>query len=237
MNIDFARPFQYVMEDKDWVKKVLIGGGIFFGSFVLSFLLVGLVGFLAIGGYLMRVAKNVADGKETPLPEFDNWGEDIVNGLKMFAIGFLWQLPGVLIRVVGTIAFVALAQAGEDAANVGGILMMGTTCIGLPLQLIGAIAAYLGIIRFYETGELAAGFRIGELIELVKSQAINLLLGIVIAMIAGFIANFGMIACIVGVFFTIFWAQLVNAHVIGQIMKLHRGTATSPSPMMRPAAR
>jgi hypothetical protein len=232
VNIDFARPFQYVFEDKDWIKKVLIGGGIFLASLLtLPLLLVGLAGLFAIGGYMIRVARAVADGKENPLPEFGEWGEDIGAGFKSFLIMFVWQLPGVIVRVIGTVAFLALAQAGDDAAAVGSMVMLGTTCIGLPLQLAGFILGYLGMIRFIETNELGSGFKVGELFGLLKSQAINLLLGIVIAIIAGIAAEIvGFIACIVGLFFTIFWAQLVNAHVLGQIVKLHRGSSGAPAP-------
>ena len=37
------------------------------------------------------------------------------------------------------------------------------------------------------------------------------------ALFAGFIAEFGVIACFIGLLFTMMWAYLVIAHVLGQV--------------------
>jgi hypothetical protein len=42
---------------------------------------------------------------------------------------------------------------------------------------------------------------------------------IILYMVASFIAGFGTIACLVGVLFTMFWAYLVMAHVLGQVQR------------------
>lgn len=238
MNIDFARPFQYVFEDKDWVKKVLLGGAVVFASILGIFLLVipGLIGFCALAGYQRRVALAVADGRENPLPELGEWGEDIKNGFCNLGIGFVWALPGILIGVLGFVAGLVLSNASEDA---GAMVIMASMCIRLPVQLAGVIFAFLGIIRFYETGEFGSAFRVGELLALGKSQAINILLGFVIMMVAAIAAEIvGFIACGIGILFTLFWAQVfVGGHVFGQIIKLNRASSGAPAPIMRPAMR
>ena len=229
---DIGRPFVYVFEDKDWITKILIGGAVFLGSMVLSLVLVGLVGFLLIVGYQRRVALAVADGAELPLPElFAQPGEDIVIGLKMMAIGFVWVLPAILLRIIGVVAMLVISGVGggnDDAAAAGGLIMIGTSCLALPLQILGSAIAMIGILRFWDTGELGAGFRVGEIWAFAKRQWVNLLLALVVMMGAGIAAEMvGLLLLCIGIFFTMFWSNLATAHAFGQIIRIDRATRAS----------
>nr|NIT54725.1 DUF4013 domain-containing protein [Fodinibius sp.]NIV09783.1 DUF4013 domain-containing protein [Fodinibius sp.]NIY23309.1 DUF4013 domain-containing protein [Fodinibius sp.] len=74
--------------------------------------------------------------------------------------------------------------------------------------------------RFAETGELSSVFRIGELWSFIQqdvgSYAIVLLLSFVVF---GFLAPLGIIACFIGAFFTLWWANLIFGHLTGQLAK------------------
>lgn len=219
MNIDFARPFQYVLEDKDWMKKVGISG---------LLVLIPIAGPLFIFGYQRRVAVAVADGKELPLPEVGPWGEDFMIGLKMIGIGFCWMLAPILLYLVGSIGGVLISQASPD---LGGIVIMGFMCLTIPVAIACGVFAFLGQIRMFDTGEFASAFRVKESIALLKSQWLNMLLGFVVMTIAGFLAYFGLIACLIGVIFTLAWAQVfVGGHVFGQIIREYRRSGGAPSP-------
>jgi len=43
-------------------------------GFILSPILIGIVAFLFISGYSVVVTRNVMDGVEQPLPDWDDWG-------------------------------------------------------------------------------------------------------------------------------------------------------------------
>lgn len=230
---DIGRPFAYVFEDKDWIPKVLIGGALFLGSFILAFVLIGLAGFLLIAGYQRRVSMAVAEGAELPIPElFAQPGEDMIVGLKMMAIGFVWVLPALVLRIIGVVAMLVISAAGggnDDAAAAGGLIMIGTSCLALPLQIIGSAIALIGILRFWDTGELGAAFRVGELWAFAKRQWVNLLLSLVVMMGAGFAAEMvGLLLLCVGIFFTMFWSNLATAHAFGQVIRIDRATRPSP---------
>jgi hypothetical protein len=229
---DIGRPFVYVFEDKDWITKVLIGGAVFLGSFMLSLVLIGLAGFLLIAGYQRRVSMAVAEGAELPIPDlFAQPGEDMVVGLKMMAIGFVWVLPALVLRVIGVIAMLVISAVGggnDDAAAVGGFVMIGTSCLALPLQILGSAIALIGILRFWDTGELGAGFRVGEIMAFAKRQWVNLLLSLVVMMGAGIAAEMvGFLLLCIGIFFTMFWSNLATAHALGQIIRIDRATRAS----------
>jgi len=62
--MDVGKAFGYVFEDKNWLIKLLIGGILLF---------IPVVNFIPIG-YALTALRNVAEGKESPLPEWDDWG-------------------------------------------------------------------------------------------------------------------------------------------------------------------
>ena len=227
MNIDFARPFQYVFEDKDWMKKVLIGG---------LLLLIPIAGPLFLIGYTRRVALAVAGGQELPLPEVGEWGEDFITGLKVFGVGICYMLLPLVLYIMGSVVGVVIAQASPD---LGSLVIMAFMCITIPVALACGVFAFLGQIRLFDTGEFGAAFRVKELIDLLKSQWMNILLGFVVMIAAGFVAEIvGALACLVGLLFTMFWSQVfVGGHVFGQIIKSYRtagGGAPAPSIMRTP---
>jgi len=235
-SIDFGRPFQFVFEDKDWLKKVLMGAVMMIGSILI-------LPYFILVGYQRRVALASAGGKDVPLPEWDRFGEDLGHGFKMFLIGFVWILPGVAVRLVGLIPVILAAVAenhghGGDAmsAATGGIFFL-TTCLGSLLTIAGMIAGILGVLRYIDVGELGAGFQPGELFRLLKDNVVNLLLTAVILILAGLAAEIvGFIACGVGLLVTMPWALMVAGQVYGQVIRIDRakrGVAPG-SPALQP---
>ena len=89
--MDIGKSFSYVFDDEDWVKKVAIGG-------VIS--IIPIVNFIAVG-YSLRALKNVAEGKERPLPEWDEWGDDWVKGLMVTLAGFIYAIPLIALSIIG----------------------------------------------------------------------------------------------------------------------------------------
>jgi hypothetical protein len=221
---DFARPFQFVFEDPNWLKKVLLLAVFFF---------IPLVGPFVVMGYQIRVMRQIADGNDAGLPEIV-FGEDLVNGLKLIVIVAGYMLPGMLIYFGGTILGVILSAAlgGNDpnstAAGLATIPMFGGMCIGGPLFFVGALLSPVGMVRYADTGEIGAAFRFGEVFAFIKNNAINILLAIVVGMIAQFIAQFGIILCFIGVFLTAAFANVVQGHAWGQVLKIDRARGGAP---------
>ena len=78
--LDFARAFRFVIEDPDWIKKILIGG-VFT---LLSAILIG----RAVRERVLRAAgaQRRPAGSERPLPEWDDLGGLFVDGLRAVAV-------------------------------------------------------------------------------------------------------------------------------------------------------
>src|SRR6478752_5815282 len=97
--MDIGRSISFIFADRSWVSKVLICGLLFF---------VPIIGWLLIGGYLLRLLHNVITGTEPALPEWNNWGGDIAGGLKAFVVGFVWAIPIFIIQAIGKAIDVSL---------------------------------------------------------------------------------------------------------------------------------
>src|SRR5437867_13015204 len=91
--VDFGRAFQFFFQDPDWVKKALIGGGLYLaGTLTLIVLGAGLLLYAIVSGYAMRVIQRAYAGDPRPLPEWEDYGGLLRDGLKMLALGVAYVL-------------------------------------------------------------------------------------------------------------------------------------------------
>ena len=212
--MDIGSSFTYMFEDESWIKKILIGG-------IVS--LVPIVNFAAMG-YVVEVIRNVRDGRPTPLPEWDQFGQMWMSGLWLAIIGLVYFIP---VLVLGCIMFLALGgfamfagNGGPDEAAAAGVLGIIPVCLGCLLVLWGLVLTVIGpaiVIRFAETGQFNAGFQFSELVSIIKvnpGSYLVVLLLLAVAMVI--IAPVGS-GCIVGLIFTQFYAWLVSGSLLGQL--------------------
>ncbi len=210
--MDIGKAFSFVLDDENWIVKVLVGG-------VLS--LIPFVGPILVYGYGLEVMENVIQGRSRPLPEWDDWGGKLVKGIMYLVISFVYALPIVLLGICfGLLMAVLGAAEAEEAINVIGSL--GGVCFGGFALLYGillTLALPPAIGRYLETGELGAAFRLGEVFALVRDNIGAWIIALVLSWLAGLIASLGIILCFVGVLFTAFWANLVMMYLWGDVYR------------------
>lgn len=214
--MDAGKSFSYVFQDQNWLVKILIGG-------ILS--LIPILN-LAVWGYWIEAMRNVAQGRDLPLPE---WGEDfggkLIKGIVIFVIFLIYSIP--ILLIYGCLAVLGAAAGDqEDAQSLVALLSLPLVCILFIYGLLLGIFSPAIFIQYATTGQLSSAFAFGRLFQLIGGNLGNYILAIVLGWVAGFIAFFGIIACFVGVFFTFFWAQLVTAHLYGQVA---RGPVPAPA--------
>ena len=71
--MDVAKAFTFVTEDERWMSKIGIGAAI-----SLFFFLIIPIPLLV--GYLVGITRNVKEGVERPLPEWDDFGQLFMDG-------------------------------------------------------------------------------------------------------------------------------------------------------------
>jgi len=226
--MDIGKSFTYVFEDPNWIMKVLIGG-------IVS--IIPIVNFAAIG-YMLTTLKNVADGQAQPLPEWGNFGDYFMKGLYAFIGILVYFLPMILIWccmfAVGFAGGIGASSAGRSSSDaiggVMGIVILCLQCIMGLYALVAAITLWAPMTRFaMSQNQLSIFWDFRGNFELISKNIANYIIALLIAWVATFVAGFGIILCVIGVFFTSFWAQLVNAHVFAQFWRAAQGQGTVPA--------
>ena len=204
--MDIGSSFTYMFQDKDWIKKILIGGVVLF---------VPIVNFAAIG-YMIQIIRNVRAGQPLPLPEWDQFGQYFKDGLWIFLIFLVWAIPIIVVSCLYGIGAAALGQ-NEDMASAVGLISACFWCVMVLWGLVIAAVSPAIMVRYTEIGEFMAGFRFSEIIAVISSNVGNYIIVIILIWVASLIASFGVILCVVGVIFTQFWSYLVAGNLIGQL--------------------
>jgi len=218
--MNYSTALSYIFQDKDWLKKIVLGG---FCLFIAVFS--GILFFAAFFsiGYYVSVQRHVMQGEEKPLPEWDNnWSKFFVDGLMGALILFVYF---IVIGGIGAIIIVNFALA--DMADYEKVLGIVFTALGILLGL--TIMGNLGLMQFAATNDFAAAFRLPEISQLLKNDfgnfvTIVLFTSLLNAML--FLAGLGIFSP-----FTNFWGYMVQAHLFGQFAK----GVNSTVPVVQPA--
>ncbi len=227
--IDLGRGLRFVFDDPDWIKKVLIGGG-------MAMLGIVIVGAFWLMGYWVRLVQRVSRGEDRPLPEWDDWSGLFSDGLKavgIYAAHLFGILLPVVLLVVGIVVFGTglsqMAKGSGDSDAIGGLMGLGvTSLIALAALVMMALMIYVpaALARYALTGRFAAGFEVMENVAFIRRNALNYALSLVLYLIGSFAARFGVFLCCVGMFPISFWALCILGWGLGETARLD-GTTVS----------
>jgi hypothetical protein len=225
--MDFGKSFTFMFEDPNWVRKLGIGTLVTLAGMFLSPVLIGLAGIFMLMGYGLDVVRNVLDGKEHPLPEWEDWGGFLIRGLKIFGVYLLWSLPFIIVAIPLGIGAALTSDNGRGVLEALGILItICGSCLAILYGLFLTLITPAIYIRLAATDRFAAAFEIGRLWALTRDNLGNviiaLILGYIVAgIISAIIAFLGVFAILIGLLvslpFAILWQYLVQGHLFGQI--------------------
>lgn len=158
----FQEGLSYPFKGENALGRNLIGG-----LLLVFFWLV--VPLLAFFGYIVRVLRTTAAGEEEP-PDFDDWGEMIVDGLKgvvvFAAYGIIpYALLGAVVSFVGILG---QASGGSGQAIVGGVGLLGfllTLVVSIVVQYVTPAA----LANFAREESVAAAFDFSTLKNVLTS--------------------------------------------------------------------
>lgn len=225
MNLDIGKAFTFPMEDQRWVAKLAIGGGLLLAGGIT--IIGNLFTVPVVIGYLIAMAHNVINGSPQPLPEWDNWGERWIEGVKAFVIGLAYSLPAIIVSLIISIPGSVLSNSSNNGAAATGILLsLAGGCINFILGIVVMLVLPAAIGRFAVAGNIGDAFKFGEILATVRRNiGTYIVIALLATFVAGFITGVGLIACFVGIAFTGFYASLMTYHLYGQAQRNTQGAS------------
>ena len=219
--MDIGKSFSFTFDDEGWLTKVLMGG-------LFSFLSIILIGVPFLIGYFLETLKNVYLGQPRPLPNWgDNLGGMFVKGIKAMVGVLIWSLPIIILSCAFGVINGSLGAAmpsGNSSAAQGavGVLVAVSFCFWCLIFLYSLVLTVVlpaALMNFAVDEKIGDFLAVGDLFGFISRNLGNYLIAIILYWVASAVASFGVILCVVGVFFTTFWSMLVGAHLFGQVYR------------------
>ena len=203
----------------NWSKVVILGV-----LFLFSFFIIPL--FLALG-YLFRIVKSSLAGAEE-LPDFESWGEMMIDGLKLFLVYLIYTLPAL---IIGIFSFISMWSAMRSLSYIthlngitstpnmlfsvlGGTLLVGLIIVGLYILLIYPIMMVaIGNMVYYN--EFQAAFRLDEIISLISQIGwVDLIVWYIVVFMVGIVLWFiGVIITIIPILGEIAFIFFISPYI------------------------
>lgn len=227
--VDYAKSLTFITEDERWMEKLGIGTVVLIGSFLLSFILIGLVGFLIVAGYCVRLLQNVRDDHPKPLPEWDQWGDDLIRGFKLVVVSIVWALPSIILSIPLGIGNAMVANGGEDAVNVFGSMIL--LCGGCLTALYGLFVLLMTpgySIAYARDEQISSGVQFSRILSWTRQNLSQVGVAVIVYLLASLVIGLvgglgGLLLCIIGLVVTIPLATLVTYlfqyHLYGQLAR------------------
>ena len=232
--MDVAKAFTYITEDDRWMGK--IGMGI-----IVSLASVLVLPAFLLSGYMIGITRNVMNGEKRPLPEWEDLGTLFKDGISIFVVSLVYTLPFWLLTCivfVSTIGFGGLSEAtemNEEAIAAGIFVTWGIVgCLFMIFLVAFFFISPAIVIQYVRQDDLAACFRFGEIIAIIRDNMGDIIIAgltpmaasLVFSMVMGAI---GMIPCVGLISIPIGFAfgpilSAVSGHLYGQIAGKTGGT-------------
>lgn len=164
---ELQRAVSYAFDDPQGITKLVIAAMIAAASVVFTPLMIGLVGWAIIAGYLVELVRRARGGEQYPLPHWDHIDTKLADGGNVLVALILYGLPNALLGCC------VIASSGFSEDNFG-VLLLPVFCCLVPLLLIynivlGPVLA-LGLVRYSETGQIGAFFQVGDILSTLRAS-------------------------------------------------------------------
>ena len=224
--MDIGKAFTFIGADPKWGTKLLIGGGLLVLGYLAFLTIIGwLFVFAIVLGYLTQLTRNIIVGEQQPLPDWVGWGTLMRDGFKAMAVSFVVLLPIVALGLPAIIAGVVLADSGyPGTSNLGACLVALGYCLVFPPSPLSYLLLPVAIGRYAATQQIGESLRPKAFFDTLGGAFGTYLLVVLLTfVVTQFIGYLGLVACGIGLPFTLFYSLLVNHHLYGQAYRQASG--------------
>lgn len=228
--MDYAKALTFLWEDPRWKEKLTIGTVVMLLSIALSPILIGFVGILIVMGYGVRLMQNVRNGNQYPLPEWDQWSEDLTRGFKLFVVSLVWLLPALLLSIPIVMGGVMMGVGDDNSSGfltgIGGLTFGLGYCLVILFGLFYALVTPGFTVWFARNEQISDGLKLTEVWAWTRKNLGSVVLVMIAYIVASIVIStvasiVGTLLCIVGLLVTLplgtLATYLYQYHLIGQL--------------------
>jgi Protein of unknown function (DUF4013) len=212
--------FGWAFRDPAWLGKVAVQGLI---------TIIPIVGWIATVGWLMMSFENARSGRN----ELPQAGFHLARGIGFFGVYIIYAI----VLNIPTVVFNSIGSHTVTTTN--GFNYTTGSPLGSLWQLLASLFLdFLTptlIVMVFHHG-FAGGFDLGNIWKYATGNPTNSIIGGLIIFVSGLIAGVGIIACCIGVFFTIVYAASIQAAVAAWFERQQSAPAAPAMPPPTPAA-
>jgi len=168
--LKLEQAFTFPFKDPRWVTKLAIAAGLS----LLNFLIIPIFIF---SGYSYRIMKRVIVDKQPPeLPEWDDWGGLIKDGLRLYAAGLIYTLPAILVFLATWVVMLISFIVASDSSTLEPwmVVLWLSFPIGFTLVMIlaipGQVFGQAAIAHLVATDRFSAAFHVKELWSIFRAN-------------------------------------------------------------------
>lgn len=158
-----------------------------------------------VGGYSYRITSIALNGMingEDPLPEFKNWKKMFIEGIKVFAVKFIYLLPVTIIIILGLIFKINFM-----------VLIITSLFTGIILYFF----SIMGVVHMIKNrGNLKAAFKLPELFYIIQSIGWKQYIGFYVGFLAVIIGLLSVALLLSGMIFWICYL-IIQAFILDKL--------------------
>lgn len=225
--MDIGKSITYVGDDEDWLSKLILG------AIVANVPILN----LAWLGYLTDIMRNVSDDIARPLPDWSDFGDKFLKGLKLVGAAIIYTLPGLLLLGIPLVAvIIAGIPADADlqeaiAATFAGVGIVLGCCIAIYFLVFAFLFPAINL-HFARRNTFGSCFQIKDIMQLVFNNFGEYLVALLVSWGVMFIVSLAvsilgimlvLIPCIGWILMILIgavtnvWIGTIYAHLVGQV--------------------
>lgn len=206
--------FGWAFKDPAWLGKIAVQGLI---------TIIPIVGWIASAGWMMLAFENARSGRN----ELPAAGFHLGRGIGIFGVlviyGIVLNIPTFVLNGIGS----------HTVTTSSGFNYSYGSPLGSLWQLVAQLALYFLtptlIVMVYHHG-FGGGFDLGNIWKYATGNVTNSVIGGLVMFVGGLIGGLGIIACCIGVFFTIVYSLSIQAAVAAWFERVQSAPAAPAAP-------